>query len=84
MMKIHPKMKAFEWPQHFSHYKSMGIFQANSADLGLIWPKFDPIHDFIAVLVTCKNKDGPIKNEGPRLLTTLYFDFSDAQWQLTQ
>ena len=26
MMKIHPKMKVLEWPQHFSHYKSMGIF----------------------------------------------------------
>ena len=76
MMKIHPKMKAFDWPQHFSHYKLMGIFQANSTDLGLIWPKFEPIHDFIAVLVTCKKKDG--------VLTTLYFDFSDAQWQLTQ
>ena len=26
MKKIHPKMKALEWSQHFSHYKSMGIF----------------------------------------------------------
>ena len=25
--KIHPKMKVLEWSQHFSHYKSMGIFQ---------------------------------------------------------
>ena len=25
MKKIHPKMKALEWSQHFSHYKSMGI-----------------------------------------------------------
>ena len=24
--KIDPKMKVLEWPQHFSHYKSMGIF----------------------------------------------------------
>ena len=24
--KIHPKMKVLEWSQHFSHYKSMGIF----------------------------------------------------------
>ena len=23
---IHPKMKVLEWSQHFSHYKSMGIF----------------------------------------------------------
>ena len=26
MKKIHPKMKALEWSQHFFHYKSMGIF----------------------------------------------------------
>ena len=27
MKKIHPKMKVLEWSQHFSNYKSMGIFQ---------------------------------------------------------
>ena len=26
MKKNHPKMKALEWSQHFSHYKSMRIF----------------------------------------------------------
>ena len=26
MKKIHAKMKVLEWSQHFSHYKSMGIF----------------------------------------------------------
>ena len=26
MKNIHPKMKVLEWSQHFSHYKSMGIF----------------------------------------------------------
>ena len=26
MKKIHPKMKVLEWSQHFSHYRSMGIF----------------------------------------------------------
>ena len=26
MKKTHPKMKVLEWSQHFSHYKSMGIF----------------------------------------------------------
>ena len=25
--KNHQKMKALEWSQHFSHYKSMGFFQ---------------------------------------------------------
>ena len=27
MKMIHTKMKELEWSQHFSHYKSMGIFQ---------------------------------------------------------
>ena len=27
ILKIHPKMKALELSQHFSHCKSMGIFQ---------------------------------------------------------
>ena len=57
---------------------------ADSADPGLILPNFEPIQDFIAVVVTCKNKDNQIKNEGVRVLTTLYIDFSDAQGQLTQ
>ena len=35
------------------------------------------------VLVTCKNNEDPIKNEGARVLTTLYINFSDAQWQIT-
>ena len=32
MKKIHPKMKVhvLEWSQHFSHYKSMGIFSRRS------------------------------------------------------
>ena len=36
----------------------------------------------MVVLLTCKNKD-PIKNEGARVFTTLYIDFSDAQGQIT-
>ena len=27
MKMIHRKMKELEWSQHFSHYKSIGIFQ---------------------------------------------------------
>ena len=37
----------------------------------------------MVVLVTCKNEEDPIKNEGTRVLTSLYVDFSDAQGQLT-
>ena len=40
--------------------------------------------DIIIVLVTCKNEDDSIKNEGARVFTTVYIDFSDAQGQLTQ
>ena len=34
----------------------------------------------MVVLLTCKIKEDPIKNEG----ATLYIDFSDAQGQITQ
>ena len=37
----------------------------------------------MVVLVTCKNEDDSIKNKGPRVVTTLFIDFSDAQGQLT-
>ena len=34
-------------------------------------------------LDACKNKEDPIRNEGARVVTTLFIDFSDAQGQLT-
>ena len=37
----------------------------------------------MVALVTCKNEEDPFKNEGARVLTTLYINFSEAQWQLT-
>ena len=37
----------------------------------------------MVVLLTCKNKEDPIKNEGARVFTTLYIDFSDAHGQIT-
>ena len=37
----------------------------------------------MVVLVTCKNEEDPIKNEGARVLTTLNINFSDAEGQLT-
>ena len=37
----------------------------------------------MVVLVTCKNEEDPIKNEGDRVLTTLYINFSDARGQIT-
>ena len=37
----------------------------------------------MGLLVACKNEEDPIKNEGPRVVTTLFINFSDAQGQLT-
>ena len=34
-------------------------------------------------LVACKNEEDPIKNEGTRVVTTLFIDFSDSQGHLT-
>ena len=38
----------------------------------------------MSVFVACKNDEDPIKNEGARVVTTLFIDFSHAQGQLTQ
>ena len=52
----------------------------NSNSSKLLW---------FSVLVTCRNEEDPIKNEGARVLTTLLPNyksmgiFSDAQGQLT-
>ena len=35
------------------------------------------------VLVTCKYEEDPIKNEGARVVTTIYSNFSDLQGQIT-
>ena len=41
-----------------------------SAVLGRIELKFKLIQAFMIVLVTCKNDEDPIKNEGDKVLTT--------------
>ena len=56
---------------------------ANCAVLGPIWPNFELVRGVMDVLVTCKNEEDPIKNEGARVETTLYSNFSDAQGQIT-
>ena len=85
-MKINSKLKALEWSQYISHYKSIENFfrrsrAANSTVQGQIWPNFESIRDFMVVLVTCKHEEDPIKNERARVVT-LFIDFSDAQGQL--
>ena len=75
--KIHLNIKAIEWSQHVFHYKSIEIFYrrsraGNSVVPGRILQNFEPIGDLIVVLVvlvTCKNKDEPIKNGGVRVVT---------------
>ena len=42
---------------------------ANSEVSSGILPKFKLIQAFIVVLLTCKNEEDPIKNEGARVLT---------------
>ena len=58
MKKIRSKMKALECPT-----------ATNSEVSGGILPKFELIQAFIVVLITCKNEENPIKNEGVRVLT---------------
>ena len=48
-----------------------------------IGSKFELVRDFMAVLLTCKNDEEPITDEGARMLTRLYVVFSDAQGQQT-
>ena len=55
----------------------------NSAAKGRIWLKFKLIRDIIAILVTSKYEEDPIKIEGARVATTQNNDFSNTQGQLT-
>ena len=68
MSKIRSKIKELECLQDY-----MTFFRrsraANSEVRGGILPKFELIHAFIIVQVTCKNEEDPIKNEGARVLT---------------
>ena len=36
---------------------------------------FKPIRDIMGLLVACKNEEDPIKNEGARVVTTLFINF---------
>ena len=42
---------------------------ANSVVGDWVWPKFELIQAFMVVLITCKNEEGPSKNEGARVVT---------------
>ena len=74
MKKFNSKLKALEWSQHFFHYKFMGICPSAQGQVTHILPNFEPIRD---------NEEDPFKNEGARVVTTLFIDFSESQGQLT-
>ena len=79
-------MKELECSQDFSHYKSMGIFtdaQGQLTPQSLVRSGRISNSSDMDVLVTCKYEKDPIKNEGARVDTTLYSNFSDAQGQIT-
>ena len=56
---------------------------ANSLVSEGIWPKFKIIHTFMYFLVTYKDKENQMNNEGARVVTPLYSFILDVQGQLT-
>ena len=82
-------MKMLEWSQHFSQYKSMGIFPGTQGELTPqleVWSCriSNQSKDFMVVLVSCKNEEDPIEKENARVVTSLIINFQNAQGQLTQ
>ena len=66
----------------------MGIFPGAQGQLTPqcdVWSGriLEPIPDLMVALVTCKNEEDSFKNKGARVVTTVFFDFSDTQGQLT-
>ena len=83
MKKILSKMKSLERPHHFYGDFSRRSRAGNSAARFRILPNLELIRDFMVVLVTCKNEDVSIKNDGARVATRLYMlIFPDAQGQI--
>ena len=75
IMKIQSKMKALECSQDFSHYKSMGIFPDAQGQLTLQFMvgsgQISNVSKTLWLsLLSAKNKEEPIKNEGVRVFTT--------------
>ena len=73
MRKIRSKMKVLEWSQQTSDCKSMQIFYdaqgklTPQSEVGSILNS----NSSKVVLVTCKNEEDPIKNEGARVVITM-------------
>ena len=65
MKKIRSKMSGHNIIQQFFRRA-----RADNSGVGVgIWPKFELIQAFMHVLVTCKNEDDRIKNEGASVFT---------------
>ena len=61
--RIQITMKALEWPQH----QILIFHKDNSVVKDRIWLKFELIRDVMAILVTSKYEEDPIKTEGARV-----------------
>ena len=63
-----------EGTQQISNCKSVQIFydaQGKLTTQSEVGSKFKLIQAFMVVLVTCKNEEDPIKNEGARMVITM-------------
>ena len=71
MKKTLLKMKALECLQDYmSFFQTLKPSRAAISKVSCgILTKFEHIQALIVVLVTCKNEEDPIKNEGARVLT---------------
>ena len=88
MRNIQSKMKSLSIGQHFHHYKYMGAnfrhSRARNPEVNsLIWPKFELIREFMAVLATCKFDEDPIKTESTIDRTRSNMGFFGSQVQVT-
>ena len=83
MKMIHSKISGHNIFPLFLWEFSRRTRAANSAVFSPTWPNFKLVRDFKVVLVTCKNEEDPTKNEGARVFTTLYINFSYTQGQIT-
>ena len=75
--KIHLKIKVLEWSQHFSHYRSMGIFpdaqgQLTHKSLVGSCQISNPFEILWLSLLPARIKKNKIKNEGARVVTRFF------------
>ena len=74
MKKIRSKLKALDWPKHFSHCKCIfQVAQRQLTPLSVVGSGriSKSSRDFMVFFVTCRNEKDPIKIEGARVTTTL-------------